>query len=559
MDQHGCAENDPNGPVFDPVHGVFHHFYQIVRSSNTAALQPRRVSSPAGATSPLFDPSSPTPYCLSHLQHLAARPGHGPDYGHFVSKDFIHWAQLPVAIWNGLDASTSAVTVTNYDNEAIFTGSAVVVDGAGPGGMGKGVVNIYPGLCNNITWPACGTGTVLAQAVPADYANDVLLERWAKPSYNPIMENAQRDPSTPWKTSYGEWRLRTYDASIYGAASDADLLAGKWYLIGKSADLRECDCPSFYPLPAATPGTEEAYAAAAAQGVGGLPTHVHKTSCGGDWWQLGTYTEGPPKLLGHFNATAGWEDLFAQRKIETGWFFASKDNLYPALDGGAERRINWGWAQVPPDSAQTLPRVITFNAAARALQQAPIEELAALRGANLGTSGSFAGTQTYALKLPAGVAKQSEIVATFELPPVAASFTVSVGNGTSPIGSCTVDYTPPAAGSDAAYVEVPVSCSGRRTTRTPLKDTLRILSTETSVELRVFYDATFAEAFFQQGRVAMTFFPQNTAGEKIAIADGDDLSFSSTAPTYNATVDAYPISQIWTTPDAVRAAPREYQ
>tara|TARA_B110000208_G_scaffold132026_1_gene159962 strand:- start:2338 stop:2502 length:165 start_codon:yes stop_codon:yes gene_type:complete len=39
MDQHGCAENDPNGPVFDPVHGVFHHFYQIVRSSNTAALR----------------------------------------------------------------------------------------------------------------------------------------------------------------------------------------------------------------------------------------------------------------------------------------------------------------------------------------------------------------------------------------------------------------------------------------------------------------------------------------------------------------------------------------
>ena len=43
MDQHGCGENDPNGPVFDPVHGVVHHFYQI---------------------------------------HLAAPPGKGPDYGH---------------------------------------------------------------------------------------------------------------------------------------------------------------------------------------------------------------------------------------------------------------------------------------------------------------------------------------------------------------------------------------------------------------------------------------------------------------------------------------------
>ena len=101
--------------------GVFHHFYQI---------------------------------------HLAALPGHGPDYGHFVSKNFVDWTELPVAIWNGLDASVSPPRVTKYDNEAIFTGSAVVVDGAGPGGVGKGVVNIYPGLCNTKDWPGCSTGTL---------------------------------------------------------------------------------------------------------------------------------------------------------------------------------------------------------------------------------------------------------------------------------------------------------------------------------------------------------------------------------------------------------------
>ena len=90
---------------------------------------------------------------------------------------------------------------------------------------------------------------------------------------------------------------------------------------------------------------------------------------------------------------------------------------------------------------------------------------------------------------------------------------------------------------------MPVSCG-------TVKDTLRILRTETTVELRVFYDATFAEAYFQQGRVAMTV--------PVPLADVDDLSFSSTAPHYNATVDVYAIKQIWTTPDAVRAAPRTY-
>lgn len=112
------------GPVYDPVHGVIHHFYQI---------------------------------------HLAAIPGHGPDYGHFVSKDFVNWAAMPVAIWNGLDNSVEPWKVTKYDNEAIFTGSAVLVDGAAPDGKGKGIVNIYPGLCNKNDWPSCETGTLLAQ------------------------------------------------------------------------------------------------------------------------------------------------------------------------------------------------------------------------------------------------------------------------------------------------------------------------------------------------------------------------------------------------------------
>ena len=45
--------------------------------------------------------------------------GDGPDWGHWVSKDFTKWAQLPVAIWND----------QYYDNSAIYTGSTTIVDG----------------------------------------------------------------------------------------------------------------------------------------------------------------------------------------------------------------------------------------------------------------------------------------------------------------------------------------------------------------------------------------------------------------------------------------------
>merc|ERR1712072_185869 len=111
-------------------------------------------------------------------------------------------------------------------------------------------------------------------------------------------------------------------------------------------------------------GFEAAYGAA--QKAGSLPSHVHKTSCGGDWTQVGTYVAGKPKEVDQFNATPGWEDLFQQKRIDYGNFYASKDNEYPTKSGG-KRRINWGWATVPPASTQTLPRHITFNAEARAL------------------------------------------------------------------------------------------------------------------------------------------------------------------------------------------------
>jgi sucrose-6-phosphate hydrolase SacC (GH32 family) len=598
MDQHGCGENDPNGPVFDPVHGVIHHFYQI---------------------------------------HLATGKGHGPDYGHFVSKDFISWAQLPVAIWNGVDSSVWPARATPYDNEAIFTGSATVVDGAGPGGKGKGIVNIYPGLCNKDDWPACSTGTLLAMAVPSDYERDELLTNWSKPEFNPIVESTQRDPSTAWKeTGTGEWRLRTYDSMVYGAASDADFMAGRFYTIGKSHDFRTCECPSFYPLPSASPGTEASYAAHAASGR--LPTHVHKTSCSGDWWQLGTYTGGGVKALGSFNATSGWEDLFAQRLIDAGHFYASKDNLYPSLDGRS-RRINWGWATVPPASTQTLPREVTFNTEVRMLQQFPIEEINQLRRA-----AAYSGAPTLAsgtpqsLNVPAGVAKASEVDLTISLEglgqtTLSLSFgdvgsvpmrlnrsmvltdlpgddysvkhnastdrdaataacqkncdadpkckawtyvvrgapsgsgdcclksnvpcphskvdsctsgvkTPSMPTGCGPKLTCTVEYAPPTNAS-APYYELAVACGGS-------KDTLRLTLKEKELRLRAYLDVTFAEVFFQDGRVAIT--------EVVALGDAAQVALESDgadATVKSATV--YPMKGIWTTPDAVRKAPRVYK
>jgi len=587
------------GPVFDPVHGVIHHFYQI---------------------------------------HLATGAGHGPDYGHFVSRDFVNWAELPVAIWNGLDSSETPARVTPYDNEAIFTGSAIVMDGAGPNGT-KGVVQIYPGLCNKNDWPSCETGTLLAQAVPADYEQDTLLVNWTKPSYNPIVENTQRDPSTPWLTPSGEYRLRTYDSKVYGAASASDMLSGKWYEIGVSSDFRTCECPSFYPLPKSTPGFEKAYEDAGSS----LPTHVHKTSCGGDWWQLGTYIPGAPKELGHFQATEGWEDTFNQVRIDVGKFYASKDNVYPTIKQGETRRLNWGWAQVPPQSTQTLPREITFNAAARTLQQAPIEELKALRQDTVYETKDVTlnNSSNIQMNLKSGVAKQSEVIVTFELPKTESTFGVSFGHpgsdepgtkvttymkktdmpgsdynvthypvntspsvcasaceadskckawtyvvrgepagsgdcclksdipcpvtsggasqsctsgsktnttlkncGNTDTTSCEIHYVPPSSSSSVnEYYNVSVSCGS-------FDDTLRLLPEETDFELRIYSDATFLEAYFQQGRIAITAVATMDKSSDVTMYADSDVSVSSAT--------AYSLRSIWVSEDEVRNAARVY-
>ena len=399
------------------------------------------------------------------------------------------------------------------------------------------------------------------------------------------------------------------------------MLAGKWYTIGKSADFRTCECPSVYPLPAATPGTEAAYRAAT-----GKPNVVHKTSCGGDWWQLGTYTEGAPKTLGNFSATAGWDDLFAQRKIDQGNFYASKDNEYPTLTGG-KRRINWGWATVPPASTQTLPREVTFNAEARALQQYPIEELKALRGDVAYDKSGVPVSGTLDLGLDAGVARQSEVLVSFALPSAKATLGVTVGSasgsGTSvltymnatdlggndynithmpphtapsvceaacaaddkceawtyvirgalagsgdcclksggvpcPKGNadctsgakkkatlpgcssaegitCTIDYTPGAT-------TVPVECGGTQ-------DTLTLLPSESSIELRIFSDWTFIEAYFQRGRVAITKSAGMSEDTKLLVTSTTDVT---------ADISAFPMKSIWVDPAAVRSAPRVY-
>lgn len=139
------------------------------------------------------------------------------------------------------------------------------------------------------------------------------------------------------------------------------------------------------------------------------------------------------------------------------------------------------------------------------------------------------------------------MVVTFELPDVPASFGISVGeNDKSTTLSCWVHYKPVSsllAEGSAQLNKVAVECG-------KFKDTLQLLSEEKKIEIRIFSDWTFIEAYFQKGRVVMT--------ASTSMSEETEIVLTSTTDIVASSVSAYPMKAIWVTPDEVRKAPRVY-
>jgi len=409
---------------------------------------------------------------------------------------------MPISIWNDHP----------YDEHAIYTGSATVVDGQ--------VVQVYPGLCYSKFSTNCPGGTNLAIAVPAD-PTDPLQTNWTKEVYtvNPIVNNTGRDPSTAWKTPAGEWRLTTFDTVIMGSMDFKT-----WYRIGKQPGFPEGECPSFFPLPRTTPGAGSAPAGAK------TPTHVHKASHGGkDWMQVGTYIAGPPKTNGN------WTALLPEVKIDAGNFYASKD-FYDPVKG---RRINWGWATVPPASTQTLPREVTWNPELQQLVFSPVEEQDHLRGNTIGSlKQTLTANQPQSLKLPKHTGRQSEIKVSFDRPSAAARLSVNVMVGAKSGTEFFVDYKP----GDGRVLEVQVGSAGQT-------DVLKLLPRDKTIDLTLYVDNTFTEAFWMGGRVAMTIVTKSSGGN-------DDVTVSASAAGITVSATAWEVGSIWVAPEAVKQTPR---
>jgi sucrose-6-phosphate hydrolase SacC (GH32 family) len=480
--------NDPNGPVYDPVHGFYHMFYQ------------------------------------DHLALPNEGAGSGPVYGHAVSRDLTKWARLPVAIWNDKP----------YDSVAIFTGSATVVNGK--------MVQMYPGICDKKRYDNCVTGTNFNLAFPTNPDSDPLYHNWTKYENNPVVNNTQRDPSTAWKTEYGEWRLTSYDTTTYGSKDFRS-----WYEIGKNKDFPEGECPSFFEFPRVVDRVNSSSPKTI------FPTHVHKASISRkDWMQVGTWQDGKPGQTGSFTPTPGFD--FNRKIIDAGDFYASKD-FYDPLK---KRRINYGWATVSPGSTLSLPREVVWSQQMSQLLYLPLEEQKALRGDTIVSVRSKTVQNFFATGANEKF-QQSEAFVELEIPPESGTFGTIAFAGGSPSSPLGIYFFVVYSEATKACMEsekedicsTEVGAIGPSGNAPLFKDVLKLSPSDKTITFQIFSDQTFTECYWQGGRVVMTVNNLQQSGKGQMPGDHLAVKSSTSGPIVVKNMEAWSVGSIWVSPEEV--------
>jgi hypothetical protein len=331
-----------------------------------------------------------------------------------------------------------------------------------------------------------------------------------------------------------------------------------WYKIGCTT-LPAGDCPTFFPLPKFTPGTEKYVAAH----NGPIPTHVHKSGVGsgaaglssteakfgkgGDAVQVGVWVDG--ELGPEGTGTVGsWEVTPGSRSVpcDNGKTHASKDFWDPIT----QRRILWIWATVP-SGVMAIPREITYHPGIQQVVYTPVAEMAQMRDGFVDKLAPVQILQSGHAALRAARAGDVEVY--FGVPAEKTTLSATIGADGS---SVFIDFVPLTSRSRSsatlAIVDRYMVDVGLRdaTGKTLYSDTLPLLSDDDHLSLRIFLDGTIAEAYWQAGRVAMTL--PTTAAEVVILSSSD-----ASVRLLNAS--SYSMGSAYTSADRVLATPRRVE
>ena len=541
--ERSCGMNDPNGPFYDAKHGIYHLFYQ------DHLWEPMPDDVPTGRE--------------------------GPVWGHAVSHNMVHWAHVPVGLWNG-DGW--------YDMHGLFTGSATIVDRlGGPVLVFPGVCDLYPPGSAGAAVPGCAYGYAFGMAMPSD-PNDPLLRNWSKYANNPIVNDTFDDPSTAWMTPSGEYRMIGHCGDgLYGdCGPSSDFQAAPiwasadfeaWRKVGFT-NLPAGECASLFPLPPLVDGT----AMPPPSLVDGreVPlTHVHKWGCGWtkDCYALGSWVDGEGSEPGNWTSSPSSPP---DALLEHGISYAAKD----FWDASLSRRLMWAWAPLYTDSF-VLPREVRYDPRLEQLVFAPVAEQPSLRNGTLAKLGATPLDSARPVRLNASA--QAEALLTLALPDAPVTFTVNLSAAVArgrasttastrqPLLSFQLEYEPASSARAARHRVVGISTAapdnGRHARAAPassarrdaanharmragddpwvFSDELPLLEDESTVSVRLFFDHTIAEVYWQE-RVAMTL--------PLSVSDASALEvevFASQASASLASAHVWSVASMWVSPEQV--------
>ncbi|HEV2318294.1 MAG TPA: glycoside hydrolase family 32 protein, partial [Verrucomicrobiae bacterium] len=261
-------------------------------------------------------------------------------WGHAVSKDLVHWHELPVALYpDALGAMWSGSAVVDWNNTAGFQ------------------TGWQPALVAMMT----AAGQPFTQEIA--YSND-RGRTWTKYEKNPVLGHIaadNRDPKVSWFAPEKKWVMALYlDYNNYAIFDSKDLK--HWNKLQNFTLAGDAECPNFFEMPLDGNRQNSRWVFFGASGI---------------------YVAG--KFDGH-----AFIPETQPRRIETGncWYAAQVYSDIPARDG---RCIMIPWGRLPNDEIfrgmpfnqmMGLPVELTLHSASSGpfIEVAPVRELASLRG-----------------------------------------------------------------------------------------------------------------------------------------------------------------------------------
>ncbi len=252
-------------------------------------------------------------------------------WGHFVSKDLVHWQQLPSALF----PSTMA-------KGACFSGSAAV-DAKNTAGFQTGKEKVIVAAITDT-----GAGEAIA------YSNDRgRTFTWYE--NNPVVRHSGRDPKIIWYEPGGHWVMAVYDQSETHGRNIAFYTSSnlkQWQLQSHLSGYYEC--PEIFELP-----------------VDGDENNTR--------WVV--FAADAQYAIGKFDGKTFTSEHKGKHRVHYGSYYASQ--IFNNTPDG--RKIQIGWARIkmpgmPFNQAFTLPHRLTLRRTQDGIRMfaKPVKELASL-------------------------------------------------------------------------------------------------------------------------------------------------------------------------------------